>query len=41
MSKNQIDDATCNWRDLKSMKVFIKKRKNIIKDFILNEFEIE
>lgn len=40
MSQNEIDDFSCNWSDLASIKRMINERKQIIDDFIKVQFEL-
>ena len=40
MSQNEIEDFSCDWGNINSIKEFIEDRERIMKKFILDEFGI-
>ena len=40
MSQNEIDEVTCDWTDVSSIKEYILCREMRLKDFILTHFQI-
>ena len=38
MSQNELDHVTCNWKDLQSIKQYIDKREEKLKNYIKSEF---
>lgn len=41
MSQNKLDDISCDWKDISSIKAFITQREIILKGFIKIEFGLE